>query len=165
MITIKNFSEADIQNKVDWINDDNNNKYLHYDLPLEYDKTLNWYKNKADNRFDGVILYNDIPVGLIGLLSIDNNVKKAEVYFMLGDDSFKGKGVATEALKLMIEKAFKDFNLNKLYAFTETENIAAQRLMEKTGFKKEGLHVDDILNKERQLVARYSYATFRGDFF
>ena len=45
-ISIRKFNENDIHNKIKWINDSKNNKYLHYDLPLEYDKTLKWFEKK-----------------------------------------------------------------------------------------------------------------------
>ncbi len=64
-ISIRKFNENDIHNKIKWINDSKNNKYLHYDLPLEYDKTLKWFEKNCDNknRFDAVIEFNNIPVG------------------------------------------------------------------------------------------------------
>ena len=47
-IKIRKFEEADVRYKVDWINDPANNRYLHYDLPLEYEKTLNWFHANKD---------------------------------------------------------------------------------------------------------------------
>ena len=72
-ITIRKFNERDIENKIKWINDSNNNKFLHYDLPLEYEKTLNWFNNNKnnENRYDAIIEFNAIPVGVIGLLNIE----------------------------------------------------------------------------------------------
>ena len=37
-VTIRKFEEKDIANKIKWINDERNNRFLHYDLPLEYEK-------------------------------------------------------------------------------------------------------------------------------
>ena len=33
-VTIRKFEEKDIANKIKWINDERNNRFLHYDLPL-----------------------------------------------------------------------------------------------------------------------------------
>ena len=79
-VTIRKFEERDIDNKIRWINDDRNNEYLHYDLPLEYDKTLTWFNRIRDrtDRYDAVIEVNGEPVGIIGLLNIDSNNGKAE---------------------------------------------------------------------------------------
>ena len=42
-VTLRKFEERDIKNKVRWINDSANNQYLHYELPLEEEKTKQWY--------------------------------------------------------------------------------------------------------------------------
>src|SRR5690606_25585387 len=111
----------DIPYKVKWINDDNNNKYLHYDLPIREDKTLIWFKSIVDreDRADYTITYNNEPAGLIGLLNIDKKNKKAEYYICLGGEEFKGKGIAYEATKLLLEMAYKELDLIKVYLYTE----------------------------------------------
>src|SRR5690625_7719301 len=85
-IKLRKFKVEDIPYKVKWINDSENNQYLHYDLPLEEGKTLAWFnsiKTRSD-RADYTITCNDEPVGIIGLLDIDENNKKAEYYITLG---------------------------------------------------------------------------------
>ena len=53
-ITIRKFERSDIANKVKWINDPANNRYLHYDLPLEIEKTEDWFDRNRDrtDRYD-----------------------------------------------------------------------------------------------------------------
>lgn len=49
LVTIRKFEAKDIPLKVQWINDPFNNKYLHYNLPLDEDKTFQWFqKNKVE---------------------------------------------------------------------------------------------------------------------
>src|SRR5690554_396891 len=135
-VTIRKFNSNDINNKLKWINDPKNNTFLHYDLPLEYGNTLKWYQSIKDrrDRYDAVICVNDEAVGLIGLLSIDYSAKNAEYYIVMGDEKLKGKGIAFEASKLILEFAFNNLELNKVYLFTEVKNIPAQKLFEKVGF-------------------------------
>lgn len=165
-VSIRKFQEKDISNKIKWINDSKNNKYLHYDLPLEYEKTLNWFNKNKDrvDRYDAVIEVDGVPVGLIGLLSIDYENSKAEYYITLGEERYKGKGVAKLASIQLLEYAFKELNLNKVYLFTEVENKSAQRLFEKLGFKKEGLLKQDVKNRN-VLVDRYVYGLCKEDYY
>ena len=165
-VLIRKFEKKDIPNKILWINDDTNNQYLHYDLPLEYEKTCRWYeanKNRTD-RYDAVIEYNGIPVGLIGLLSIDKKNSKAEYYITMGSHKYKGKGIAKEASKQLLRYAFEQLNLNRVYLYTEVGNIVAQKLFEKVGFKREGLLVCDINNRGK-FVDRYIYGICKKDFY
>ena len=164
-ISIRKFIRSDIEKKIDWINNPKNNTYLHYDIPLIYENTVAWYERikDVDTRFDAVIEYNGEPVGLIGLLGIDSTNRKAEYYICLGEENYKGKGIATIASKLLIEYAFEEQNLNKIYLYTEEENIGAQRLFEKLGFKQEGHLKHDLIFKGR-IVNRYIYSLLKEEY-
>lgn len=165
-VKIRKFTEEDIPYKVKWINNSENNRYLHYDLPLREDKTLLWFKkikNKED-RVDYTITYQNIPVGIIGLLNIDSVNKKAEYYITLGEVFYKGQGIASAASSLLLKKAFKEMQLNKIYLFTETENIEGQKLFERVGFRKEGLLKEDIIYNKKSLD-RFAYGLIAADFF
>lgn len=152
-IKIRKFGFNDIENKVKWINDDKINKYLHYDLPLEVEKTRIWFENNKDNtnRYDGVILADDIPAGLIGLLNIEE--EKAEYYIALGEEKYFGKNIANEATKLILDYA-RELNLDLVYAYAEIDNTASIKLMEKNGFVVKDLLKKSVKNRDK-LVDRY----------
>lgn len=162
--SIRSFTKADITNKVKWINNPENNRYLHYNLPLTYDRTLRWFERNhdLDIRLDCIIDYNKTPVGLIGLLNIDRNNKKAEFYICLGEREYKGKGIAKQASSLLIDYAFSGLDLNKLYLYTEKDNIAAQKLFKRLGFIQEGLLREDLIYNNRK-VSRYFYGLLKDD--
>ena len=109
-----------------------------------------------ENRYDAIIEADGIGCGTIGLLNIDKKNMKAEFYIAMGETSFKGKGIATKASKLLLEYAFKEIGLNKVYLMTETGNIVAQKLFEKIGFLKEGCLLDDLYSRGK-FVDRYVY--------
>ncbi|UCZ52954.1 GNAT family N-acetyltransferase [Bacillus shivajii] len=157
-ITIRKFQEDDIPYKVKWINDTNNNKYLHYDLPLREDKTLQWFKSldDRDDRIDYTITYSGKPAGLIGLLNIEFESMEAEYYICLGGEEFRGKGIASIATDLLIKKAYKELNLKKIYLYTEVDNIRAQKLFEKCGFEQEKLLRNNLFYNGKH-VDRYLY--------
>ena len=147
-VTIRPFEKKDIPKKVEWINNPANNRYLHYDIPLCVEKTERWFANihNRKDRFDAVIDVDEIPVGTIGLLSIDFKNRKAEYYIAMGEVAYKGKGVAKKASALIIDYGFNNLGLHRIYLYTEVGNTDAQRLFEKVGFVKEGILKDDILS-------------------
>jgi RimJ/RimL family protein N-acetyltransferase len=51
-----------------------------------------------------------------------------------------GQGITTKAVKIALSQVFKDLpDLVRLQAFVGVEHNASQRVLEKTGFQKEGL--------------------------
>lgn len=164
-VIIRKFERKDIPLKVAWINNELNNKFLHYDLPISIEETEQWFDNnigRAD-RYDAVIEADGVPCGIIGLLSIDGKNSKAEYYIAMGETSLKGKGVSTEASKLILDYGFKELGLNRIYLFTETENVPAQKLFEKVGFVKEGCIREDIISHGKY-VDRYVYGICRREY-
>ncbi|NNE13900.1 MAG: GNAT family N-acetyltransferase [Saprospiraceae bacterium] len=51
---------------------------------------------------------------------------------------YHNKGYATAALKLLTTYIFKEFPIHKFKALVDIRNIASQKMLEKSGFQKEG---------------------------
>lgn len=161
-LVIRDFSKKDIENKVRWINDPENNLYLHYDLPLEYDKTLNWFLSKNNqNRCDCIIEYSDNPIGLIGLLNIDRTNLKAEFYICIGENEYKGRGFAKKSSSLLIEYGFNELGLNKIYLNVDSNNVSACRLYNSLGFNCEGEFKQELLHRG-SFIDRKRYAILKN---
>lgn len=145
-VKIRKFEFEDINNKINWINNPENNRFLHYDLPLEYEKTCKWFESveNNNNRFDGVIEYKGTPVGIVGLLNIDYKNKKCEEYITLGETSLKRRGIATKALELICSYAIHELKLKKVVAFVEYGNPSLY-LHTKVGFQIEGFLRNDLI--------------------
>lgn len=165
-VSLRKFCEADIPLKVKWINDPANNRYLHYDLPLQEDGTRNWFHKvqDLDNRTDMTILCDGIPVGIIGLLNIDHKNESAELYITVGETAYKGKGIASAAMKELMRQAFYDLVLHRVYLYTEVENTAAVRAYEKFGFIREGRLRQETKTRNGDFADRFLYSMLKQDF-
>lgn len=163
-VTIRKFERSDIPNKVKWINDERNNQFLHYDIPISEEKTEKWFDSHIGEttRYDALIEADGIPVGTIGLLSIDYKNSKAEYYIAMGEPDYKGKGIAKEASRLILKYGFDTLGLNRIYLMTETDNFAAQALFERLGFIKEGCLRNDIFSHGR-FADRFVYRMLKED--
>ena len=54
--------------------------------------------------------------------------------------SERGKGYTTEAIQIMVDYLFLSKDIVRIQSGAHVENIASQRVLEKNGFKREGLH-------------------------
>ena len=74
-----------------------------------------------------------VMVGRINLSVLENNRKTAELGYRIGEN-VSNLGYASEAVKLVLDKTFNTYALNKIIAGTATGNLASQRVLLKNGF-------------------------------
>jgi len=54
-------------------------------------------------------------------------------------EAFRGRGIGTQAQRLLAEHLFATTDVHRVEASTDVENIAEQRSLEKAGFSREGV--------------------------
>ncbi|SEM71152.1 GNAT family N-acetyltransferase [Paenibacillus sp. OV219] len=82
---------------------------------------------------------------LLGTVTLNNIVKGAFQSCHLGyrtDAAVRGKGYMTEALAQVISYAWKELNLHRIEANIMPRNAASLKVVEKLGFKHEGVARD-----------------------
>ena len=81
--------------------------------------------------------------GLTGLIP---KILKVESYTIVNPD-IHGKGYGKMSLSLKLGYAFDVWKINKVFAFIDSDNIASLKIHEKNGFKIEGIHRNESLNR------------------
>jgi RimJ/RimL family protein N-acetyltransferase len=157
-IVLRPFNRADIENRLRWFNDPDVRKTLILSERFELEKTLYWFEKMQtdDSRLEFVIeTMEKTPVGVIGLAGIDSTHRTAEIYLVIGQKEFWGKGVMLEAECLLIDWAFNSLGLEKIWAEARLENIASVITMKKIGFQVEGtLYSEKVVDGKRIDVLR-----------
>ena len=69
----------------------------------------------------------------------DHDLPHPEIGFGIPNASARGKGYAQEAIRLIVDYLFSGYPIERISAFTDIENIPAQRVMERIGFCREGI--------------------------
>ena len=82
---------------------------------------------------------------LIGTCGIENpNHGQYEIGYVLAKPHW-GRGLATELTRALVELAFRELGAQKLWAPVDAKNTASARVLEKAGFRQEGLLRQDRL--------------------
>lgn len=85
------------------------------------------------------ITYNSKVAGSIGVLLKDDIYRKnIEIGYFLGEN-YWGKGIASSALKLLLQYISKQFDVVRIYAEVFEHNKASMRVLEKSGFYLESI--------------------------
>lgn len=145
----------------------NNEKIYRPTLRIPYPYTMNdakkWIeeceKNDKEkenpNAVNFAIDANGEVVGGIGLSKIVKQHKGELGYWL--SENYWGKGIMTEAIKLIIEFGFKQLKLVRIYADVFPFNKASMKVLEKNGFKLEGILRKNTL-KDGKYIDDYRFA-------
>jgi ribosomal-protein-alanine N-acetyltransferase len=86
--------------------------------------------------------------------NIDHGHRRAEIGYELNPDCWH-KGLMTEALTSIIDHGFQKLGFHRIEATPLVINEASQRLLERCGFRKEGVLRHRMLFQDRFLAEAY----------
>jgi RimJ/RimL family protein N-acetyltransferase len=92
-------------------------------------------------------------------LQEDIFINNAEIGYWVGEE-YWGKGIMTEALKLITDKAFQSFPITRVYCRVFGNNPRSMKVLEKAGFTLEA-KFDSTLLKNGEILDEYIYAKRR----
>ncbi|NOH96709.1 GNAT family protein [Vibrio sp. 99-70-13A1] len=98
---------------------------------------LNWVKADAF----GFGIFDNLSGDLVGMVAINelyHTFNMASLGYWIGD-KYQNKGVATEALKALINFCFEQLKLTRLEIVCDPDNLPSQRLIERCGAEKEAI--------------------------
>ncbi len=91
-----------------------------------------------------VIYFGEKYVGDIWCYGIDESDEKMSMLsIVIFEKELWGKGIATEATKAFVKEVFNKFDIEKIGAFTYSNNYGSIGLLEKVGFVKIETLVED----------------------
>ncbi|MFC2129460.1 GNAT family N-acetyltransferase [Bacteroidota bacterium] len=94
-------------------------------------------KNKEDIVMGVIDSESNELAGVVMLRDFERQHEQAELSIWIGQE-YWGKGLGTVAIIEMSRIGFEEQKLNRIYAYTMVRNIASQRILEKSGFSREG---------------------------
>ncbi|WEG14932.1 GNAT family protein [Pullulanibacillus sp. KACC 23026] len=98
-------------------------------------------------RFAFAIIYDSSMIGA-GELTIRDSINKAGEMGYIVNPNYWGKGIATEAAKLLIHYGFETLQLHRIYATCDPRNIGSAKVLKKVGMTQEGRMRDHLLIKD-----------------
>jgi RimJ/RimL family protein N-acetyltransferase len=93
------------------------------------------------------------------LLKTDINRRSAEIGYWLARPQW-GRGIGTEAVRILTDYAFTHFDICRLYAEVFAPNSASARVLTKAGFELEG-RLRKSVTKDGQTMDALLYAVIR----
>ena len=122
---------------------------------LKVEGAIKWIeKNNLDKNqsLNGIFLVKKNAKRLIGvarLMYIDFKSKVAELGIYIGEKKLIGRGLGYKAISLLIEYAFENLKLRKIFLKVNENNKEAIKLYKKMNFKVEGVMRQNYFNQKK----------------
>ncbi len=163
-VTIRKWNESDIPSLVQYANNINiwNNLRNSFPHPYTEDHANSWVATSSveEPLINFAIDLDGEAIGGIGLIfNSDVYVLSAEIGYWIAEP-FWGKGIATEAIRQMMEYTFYYFEVVRVYAEVFENNKASMRALEKNGFYLEGVRRKSVF-KNAVLMDDYIWVKLR----
>jgi UDP-4-amino-4,6-dideoxy-N-acetyl-beta-L-altrosamine N-acetyltransferase len=122
-----------------WRNSPEVAAYMYTDHQIAPDEHARWFAGiEGDGRRAYWIVEMDgQPVGLANFYDIDRSNGRCAWAYYLADPAVRGRGVGGYVEYAMIEKAFGEFSLQKLWCEVLSSNAGVLRMHQRFGFTEE----------------------------
>ena len=122
-----------------------------YKAYIETGKYKQFIVERLDEDF-GVLLY---PIATLYLKDIDNENHRCELCVFTSDDQEWNTDSQSLAVKQLLEKAFSEYGVHKVYTYVFSEYSDELELMKSAGFEIEGLLKGEAKNIDGEYVDIY----------
>lgn len=102
-------------------------------------------------------------LGLMGLVAWEKHHSRAEIGYDLRRDHW-GRGVATDAVRAILTFGFTKLNLHRVEAQTIADNHASVRLLQRLGFRLEGVRREHSREEDGTFHDSTVYGLLRPEF-
>lgn len=123
------------------------------------------WRSRDEGKALALFLFRREDQRLIGAITLDNirrgPADSAQVGYWIGPE-FARRGLMTEALTGLVHHAFASLDLSRVEAACLPENVASRALLDRTGFRHEGV-AEAYLQIDGRWRDHVLYAILRGD--
>lgn len=143
-IYLRRLAEEDVtEDYVNWMNDPDINQYLESRFYVHTIDSVKSYVrsliNNENYQFGIFLKDTDEHIGNIKIGNINSYHRFGDIGFIIGNKKYWGRGIATEAVRLVTDFAFKELKLHKLWGGLYAPNIGSLRTFQKNGYEQEGI--------------------------
>jgi [ribosomal protein S5]-alanine N-acetyltransferase len=126
-----------------WYNDQEVNYWANAAWPIntmlnEEQIEDRFFVDQGENRRFIILNQKKEPIGTTGFRDVNVPARSAVLFIIIGEKEYWGKGYGTDALKVLIDYLFLQWNFKRLSLDTWDGNLRALKSYEKLGFQIEG---------------------------
>jgi len=152
-VHLRLLTEDDLEMTLAWRNRDDVRHWFKQSDVISLASHRAWFTRHqlVDDAFMFVVenIETRAPVGQVSIYAIDREIGEAEVGRFIAAPGVSGKGFIREAIRALVQFAFTELSLQRVYLEVFADNARAIRLYESLGFAKHGEHDGLVLMELR----------------
>ena len=157
----------DIDNIMSWVNDpDVVGRYAYFTKPFTKEQELEWIELKVNSKTDFFYAIENAEGTYLGNCAIEKihwPAKHGRLSITIGNKKERGKGHGYRAINLLLDRAFNEHRLHKIYLVVAVDNPRGIALFKKCGFIEEGVLKDHYIIDE-EFVDMYMMRILESEF-
>jgi RimJ/RimL family protein N-acetyltransferase len=155
LVKLRPVDEIDVDNILTWVNDKDvvGNLAAFAGKPLTRDEELTWVRKvrtSNDERVFTVLSSDDRYLGQVGLHQIFWRSKVGRAACIISARGDHGRGYGSAAIARLLDVAFKDLALHKVWLMVFEHNARSRRTWTRIGFKEEGILRDEYFHEGKR---------------
>ena len=167
VIKLASLEYRDLPKLYEWINNEDLVLFNSYYKPVSEMEHKDWFESisKKSDLFIFTIRLEETDnlIGTCQLQRINFIDSNAELQIRIGESKGRGKGYGTQAVRHLLDFAFRQLNLHRVYLHVFKDNVGAIKSYEKVGFVKEGL-LRDAAHVNGKYVDSYVMGVLRNEY-
>lgn len=151
-IILRNITIGDCTNTyLGWLNDRQVNLFLetrwvNQDLN-KIKEFVNCIINSNNSILFAIVVKSNMKhIGNIKIGPINEHYNNADISYFIGDKEYWGKGIATNAIKLVCDYGFNELGLHRIQAGVFDENLGSIKVLKKAGFIEEACFKEALIS-------------------
>ena len=121
---------------------ESNEAFFHANIETGY------YQQFIVERIDEDFGVSSYPIATVYLKDIDRTNKRCELCIFTSDDQEWNTESQTIAVKLLLEKAFDEIGMHKVYSYVFYKFIDEASLLKRAGFTTEAIFKEEAVNTD-----------------
>jgi diamine N-acetyltransferase len=168
-VRLRPIERDDLPRFVEWFGDPEVRRHLMIYLPFSLAQEERWFENLLDRleRQEDLVLAieaaDGVHIGNIGLHGIDWKNRNGELGIAIGEQAYWDQGYGTDAIRTLLDLAFGEMNLHRVFLRVDADNARGIRCYEKAGFRQEGTSREAVF-KEGAYHDQYVMSILQPEF-
>ena len=132
----------------------------------EFSKKMDTLSSNLEELYSGkdfkwAIVKDNILLSHVSLKEVNAMMKTASIGYQV-NPKYRNQGIGLQSVYLLVSTVFAKTNIRKLTASIADENVGSYKIVEKIGFKQEGLLRKHYIINEQEVDERF-YGIFRHE--